>query len=136
MKVSNKILIVDDDLFMRTTYCSYLEIFFPDAIILAEEGHQALRLIEEHGTDISVIITDINMPNGMGGIQLLENLNSMGNKAHKIVISGYPKNFENESLPDLCDVYYEKPADLKVLIELICIWHSQSTNGKGSSKIL
>ncbi len=119
MKIANKILIVDDDLFMRNTYFSFFNRHFSNAIILAEEGNEALRLIEEHGTDIRVIITDINMPNGMGGVQLLENLKSIGNKAYKIVISGYPKNFENESLSELCDVCFKKPSDIKVIIELI-----------------
>ncbi len=116
---TNKILIVEDDLFMRNAYSLVLERIFPGAILLAEEGHEAMRLIERHGSDIRVLITDINMPNGMGGIQLLENLKRIGNNAHKIVISGFPENFENESLRKLCDIYFKKPSDFKVVIEII-----------------
>jgi CheY-like chemotaxis protein len=65
---SKKLLLVDDDAFLRDMYA----IKFGDSkfdVHVAETGHQALALIEQ-SPDFDVILLDMIMP-GIGGIELI-----------------------------------------------------------------
>ena len=114
------ILIVEDDKDLRETLFSYLELIFPGNIIQAEEGKQALDLIYGGaGSNVVTIITDINMPNGMGGKEFLNFLKVESHPALKIAISGYIKNKEDDDISALCDYFFEKPVSLRDLVKLI-----------------
>jgi DNA-binding NtrC family response regulator len=114
-----QILVVEDDEDIRTAICTILGMTFPGQILEAEEGGQAIKRIYHEDTNIAVIVTDINMPNGMGGFELLEILRQKSNPALKIIISGYTKNSEDVSLMKLCDYFFEKPVDLKIIVKII-----------------
>jgi len=66
---SNKILVVDDDAFMRKTTHAALSGLGFEHVILAEDGVQALEVLENEGADL--LLTDIQMPN-MNGLELIK----------------------------------------------------------------
>ena len=65
----NKVLIIEDSKGMRTFIKLAVLQAFPGAEILeAENGFQALKLLP--GSDVDLIITDINMPD-LNGLELI-----------------------------------------------------------------
>lgn len=83
----NKILIVDDVEINRELLSEMLEDEFE--ILLAENGKQAMKILEKQHDDIAVVLLDLIMPE-MGGLELLEKLSkkSWGNKVAVIIVSG------------------------------------------------
>ncbi|MEA3286984.1 MAG: chemotaxis protein CheW [Candidatus Marinimicrobia bacterium] len=66
------ILVVEDSEFFRSHFKSVLN----DAgyeILEAEDGVDGIRVFEEHASEISLILTDIEMPN-MDGVEMTKNL--------------------------------------------------------------
>lgn len=117
--MNRKILVIDDDDAVREIVSYMLELKYTGKVMVAAEGQQALDLIYKTDNVFDVIITDINMPNGMGGIELLSNLKEKDNKSIKIVMSGYIKNQENDQIHQLSNHFFEKPLDFKELINVI-----------------
>ena len=65
------VLFVDDEVELVEIYTDMLE-FDEIKVLSATSGKNALKIIEEN--DISIIVSDIKMPNG-SGIDLLRSLN-------------------------------------------------------------
>jgi len=66
------ILIAEDSNFFRTQVCNYMtESGY--AVIAGEDGAIAWDLLQEHGDEITIVVTDIEMPN-MNGFQLTETI--------------------------------------------------------------
>lgn len=66
------ILIAEDSNFFRTQVCNYMtESGY--AVIEGEDGAIAWDLLQEHGDEITIVVTDIEMPN-MDGFQLTETI--------------------------------------------------------------
>lgn len=66
-----KILLVDDDAFLRDMYATKFE-EGGHAVSAAKNGNEALALLKEIGS-FDVILMDMVMP-GMTGVELLENI--------------------------------------------------------------
>lgn len=84
----NRIALVVDDVQMnRDILADMLEDDF--SIIEAGDGEEALRLLEEHGTDVSVILLDLLMPK-MSGMEVLERLreSELHSRIPVLIISG------------------------------------------------
>lgn len=79
------ILVVDDEFSIREILSDVLsnEGF---AIHTAENGIEALKIIQESSPDL--VITDMKMPK-MGGMELLYQINSMRNKVITIMMTGF-----------------------------------------------
>jgi len=111
-----KILYVDDDTDIRETMKMYFELHdYP--IEVAEEGRDALSKLEKEKFD--VVITDINMPNGMGGIDLIQEMFKKGLEVPILVVSGYVNNDEIVKKIGKNVLYFNKPIDFDKLIEAI-----------------
>lgn len=83
MEKKPNILIVDDEKLLR----ELLRTFFSDRgynVIEAENGIDALNVVEKNDTDIAII--DLKMPE-MGGIELMKCLRERGKKFPFIVIT-------------------------------------------------
>ncbi|MGN1031218.1 MAG: response regulator, partial [Butyricicoccaceae bacterium] len=81
-----KILLVDDDFLVRT-FLSRLTDWESHGYTLvgaAQDGEEALRMVEEYHPDI--IITDVSMP-VMDGIELIRRLRKGGNAARIVALS-------------------------------------------------
>lgn len=78
-----KIVIADDHVMVREGIKQLLELDGDIKVIAeADDGLQAIKLIEEKNPDVTLL--DINMPN-MNGLQVLEKLRKTSNQ-HKILI--------------------------------------------------
>lgn len=119
-KPQKKILYVEDEENIRTVVKEFFQTIGYD-IVSAEEGNEALKYFLENKNDktasskFALVITDINMPNGMGGIELIKEIHKTDQAIPIIAISGYLKN--SDYIKDLpSDVsYYQKPVSLKEL---------------------
>lgn len=111
-----KILYVDDDPAIRETMQMYFE-FNEYPIQVAEEGNDALSKLEKEYFD--VVITDINMPNGMGGIDFINKLIEKGIEIPILVVSGYLNNDELVKKIGKKVLYFNKPIDFDTLIKAI-----------------
>lgn len=70
--MSKRILSVDDSRTMREMVAMTLRKAGFE-VILAEDGVNAIEVLEANNNDVDVIITDLNMPN-MDGLQLVREL--------------------------------------------------------------
>jgi len=66
------ILIAEDSNFFRTQVCNYMTESGYE-VIEGEDGAIAWDLLQEHGDEITMVVTDIEMPN-MNGFQLTETI--------------------------------------------------------------
>jgi len=118
-----KILYVEDEESIRGVVKEFFQTIGYD-VTSAEEGNEALKYFNQNKDDslaskFALVITDINMPNGMGGIELIKEIHKSDQKIPIIAISGYLKN--SDYIKDLpSDVsYFQKPVRLKELAQKI-----------------
>ncbi len=79
------ILIVEDSNFFRNQVRSYME----EAgfnVLEGEDGVEALHVLEDHVDEITMVVTDIEMPN-MDGFQLTENIRQDSRFSHLPVVA-------------------------------------------------
>jgi len=90
-KLSGKVLIMDDELFIRETageMLSYLGLH----VDYAEDGAQALEYYQkskEQNGGYDVVIMDLTIPGGMGGKEAIQKLLELDPQATVVVSSGY-----------------------------------------------
>lgn len=85
MQPNSKLLLVDDEQGILDIIKILLQHHISE-IHMANNGSEALTLIEQH--DFDAIISDINMP-VMNGIELLEKIRSKGLETPFIFVTGY-----------------------------------------------
>jgi two-component system chemotaxis response regulator CheY len=117
--VGKKILIVEDSPTMRSLICSAIAMMGDYAVVEAENGFEALRMLPKH--QVSMVITDINMPD-INGLELIKFIRSNDNyKGLPVVIvstEGSDKD-RHKGLSLGADAYLVKPfvpIDLQNLI--------------------
>lgn len=114
-----KILIVDDEKFIRIGISAVLTNYFHDKyqIELAKNGKEALELMELIKFDL--IITDINMP-FINGIDLIKEVRKTDNNIGIIVISGYDEfEYARQCMKYGVKNYLLKPINNEELIEIV-----------------
>lgn len=117
--MEKKILIVEDSPTMRSLIRSAISMMGDYAVVEAENGFEALRLLPKYS--ISMVITDINMPD-INGLELINFIRS--NKNYKglplVIISteGSEKD-RKKGLSLGADAYLVKPFIPKDLQDLI-----------------
>ena len=84
------ILLVDDERNIRQVTRDMLNRFGYN-VLTAISGEEALKIFEEEGEEIDLIVLDLNMP-GMGGHRCLEALLQIDPEAKVIIASGYSAN--------------------------------------------
>lgn len=120
------ILIVDDEadlLDVMVEFFEESEAF--SQVFQAPEGENAIKILQSHPIDI--LLTDINMPGGMGGFELIRRLEQEPTiKPPTIVImSGYLEN--QEQIEKLSLPFCRKPIkEIKAFIQQIANLHSPS----------
>jgi PAS domain S-box-containing protein len=85
---SEKILVVEDDPFVRSHAISTLE-SVGYRVIVASDGPEALNLLRG-GADPDMLFTDVVMPGGMSGWDLAEQARAMRPGLKVLFTSGYP----------------------------------------------
>lgn len=111
-----RILVVDDESILRETLAEY----FRDAgfeCLTAVSAEEAVDIVKNHKIDL--IITDVNMPPGMSGIEMIKHLYSISLIKPVIVITGYNANIaELQKQGEYQNVIkvFEKPFDCDEII--------------------
>ncbi len=90
-KFDKRILIMDDDEMVRTLLARMLK-HFGCRVDEAGEGAEAVAIFERlAGTDdpVDLVILDLTIPGGMGGLETLERIHDIDPGARAVVSSGY-----------------------------------------------
>jgi DNA-binding NtrC family response regulator len=68
-----KVLVVDDRPYIVTTVMSMLKICSKGLVVVfANSGEEAEKIINKPDSNIDVVISDVNMPGGMTGVELAD----------------------------------------------------------------
>jgi CheY-like chemotaxis protein len=112
------VLVVEDSTSARRALVDSLELL-DYRVLEAMNGRQALALIEQHGADIALILSDVVMP-GMSGITLVHNVRERGIQVPIVMVTGHPLK---EVLEDLrgrgISDWLSKPPSLEQLAEAV-----------------
>jgi CheY-like chemotaxis protein len=111
------VLLVEDESLVRQTV-SYSLQRLGHRVLEATNGPDALRIWAEHGDEIALVITDMVMPGGVSGVQLVERLRETQPGVHAIVMSGYSLQLSSDALPAGI-AFLPKPFSLAALSEAI-----------------
>ncbi len=116
-----KILLVEDDVAARGAMAKLLR-HAGATVVTASDGSEGLsRLLGER---YDVLLTDLHMPGGLDGFELIEATNRLplANRPRRVVaISGrFDRTVIGDMISDAATVdYFPKPVDLDRLIESI-----------------
>ena len=113
-----RVLVVDDEEDMLWMLQRNLNKGVPDMEVLAaSSGEEALAVLSDK--DISLVITDINMP-GMNGLDLLIEVNNRYPETGVIIMTAYPSNtYEREAMMGGCLRFVEKPFDINDMRDIV-----------------
>jgi len=113
-----KVLIVDDEEDMLWMLQRNMDNGIPNIeTFTAQSGIEALDTLEE--TEISLVITDINMP-GMSGLELLTEINNKWKETKVIIMTAYPSSaFENKAKKEGAVRFVEKPFDINDMRKIV-----------------
>ncbi len=117
-----KILVMDDEEIVRTTTQKMLSMLGFE-VALAKDGEEAINTYKQRmhtASSIDVIILDLTIPGGMGGIETIEKLLQIDPQVRVIVSSGYTEdpvmaNYKKYGFSSMIN----KPFDMKELNEVI-----------------
>lgn len=84
---SGTILVVDDESLLLTMSEAILS-EFGYKVLTASNGPKALQILEQPGTPVQLVVTDLVMP-GMGGRELMERIRKLGLEIPVLAMSGY-----------------------------------------------
>ncbi len=91
---SGKILIMDDDEAIRSSLANLLESLGYDVKAAAdgEAAESLYRQARENGNGFNLVILDLTIPGGRGGLETLQELQKMNPEVVAVVSSGYATN--------------------------------------------
>ncbi len=119
MKREATILYVEDESTIRDMAKMYLE-GNGYRVIAATDGAEAVSLWQEQKDEIDLVLTDLLMPNGVNGHQLVERLKSDRPDLKAIFVSGYSSDlFGEEAFLDESTYFLPKPYRLKKLVDMV-----------------
>lgn len=111
------ILLVEDDANLRKTTRMLLEMS-GYLVLEARNGVEALRVWDEHGTRIGLVFTDMTMPEGLDGRQLVAALRKRRPGLKAILTSGYNSDLSGREL-DGAERFLMKPCPVPELLEAV-----------------
>src|SRR3954470_5105712 len=88
------ILLVEDDPAVRQLFAQAL-IRAGYRVHEARNGQEAMKVFDQHGDTIDLLLTDLKMPY-MGGVELAQHLRSRRRTLKLICVSGYPAGAESD----------------------------------------
>jgi two-component system cell cycle sensor histidine kinase/response regulator CckA len=112
------VLVVEDNHATRQALVASLEMLNYQALE-AGNGQDALSILKQRQSDISLVICDLVMPQ-MGGLELALSLMEVGSEAKVIIISGHPIQDDIDSLREQgVHTWLQKPIDLDQLAQVV-----------------
>ncbi len=120
--MSKKILVMDDEEIV-VDIASQMLMYLGYEVDIAHDGNEAIKLYNEScGSDDGylAVIMDLNIPQGMGGLEAVKHVLAINDKAKIIVSSGYStdpivEDFKKYGFSGCIS----KPFDLKSLEEVL-----------------
>jgi CheY-like chemotaxis protein len=97
------ILLVEDEPAVRQLFAQAL-LREGYSVFEARNGQEAMKLFDQHGDSIDMLLTDMRMPY-MGGAELAHHLRGRRRTLKLLCISGYPGHLD----PDLAVEFLAKP---------------------------
>jgi signal transduction histidine kinase/HAMP domain-containing protein len=113
------ILVVEDDESVRTIAVLSLQ-HLGYQVLEAATGVKAMELWNQHRDQIRLLLTDMVMPEGMSGLELVEQLQQINSALKAIISSGY--SVEMTRLGNLAErgiAYLAKPYEVKTLATVV-----------------
>jgi len=107
------ILLVEDEPAVRKLFARAL-VREGYSVFEARNGQEAMRLFDQHGDSIDMLLTDMRMPY-MGGAELAHHLRGRRRTLKLLCISGYPGNLDTE----LATEFLSKPFSRDVLLKKV-----------------
>lgn len=115
---ADTILLVEDEAGVRHVARRVLE-RAGYRVIEAASAEEALRIVEQQGAPVRLLLTDVVLP-GMSGPQLARRLATVRPRLKTIFMSGYTADeFSEEDLIQSAVAFIPKPFDLRVLVEQV-----------------
>lgn len=129
--IREKVLIVDDDKWVRETIAEFIDLLGYQPIVAAD-GAKGLACLETE--QVSLVIADIKMP-AMDGIEMMKRIKEKYPDLHVILISGYQPDTSCEDLMNSgASDYITKPFNIDMIERkvrnLIERRAGQETNGE------
>jgi PAS domain S-box-containing protein len=113
------ILVVEDDAKVRETIVHTL-CGLGYRVHEAANGQEAMRLWQEHGSEVDLLLTDMVMPEGISGLELTEYLQKTKPGLKAILSSGYSAEIVHAGVPDKPGVtYLAKPYAVRTLADVV-----------------
>ncbi len=113
------ILLVEDEtslLFLSTQALT----IFGYRVLSAANSQEALELWEQHWDTINLVLTDMRMPNGVSGLELVKKLRKSKPSLKAIIMSGYNMEMtQTNAVGNERFTFLAKPFDLKTLAETV-----------------
>jgi two-component system, cell cycle sensor histidine kinase and response regulator CckA len=113
------LLVVEDDREVRRLLSQLLRMFGYH-VYEAGTGREAIAFWRSHGSVIDLVVTDMVMPEGMTGIELIEQLRALKPGLKAIISSGYSSDIVQAGVPSRAGIgFLPKPYEMKTLAVIV-----------------
>ncbi len=113
-----ELLVVDDEETVGRIFAQRLRKEIREGLIVLHfvtSGDEALSVVKNRGSDLAVVLTDINMP-GMSGFELLGRIRHMAPRLKVFMVSAYEGDeFRRQALELGADGFFAKPLEFSEL---------------------
>ena len=107
-----RILVADDYEPILTLLSRTLE--YKYHITFAKNGNEAMKMVQDRGDSLDLLILDGSMPPGPSGVEVAAYANTQYPELKVIIFSGEPAKFREQVLADM--PVFEKPKELSALL--------------------
>ncbi|HEX7569801.1 MAG TPA: ATP-binding protein, partial [Verrucomicrobiae bacterium] len=114
---SGRVLVVDDVDLLRDLARTFLQMTGL-TVLVASNGPQALKILEDSAAPVDILFTDYNMP-GMNGVELMEKVAAHWPRTQFILASGYLDEATRARVESCHATMLAKPYDIHVASELV-----------------
>ena len=112
------ILVAEDEPGVRKLVCDALELI-GYTVLPAADGYEAMRILEQRGDEVQLLLTDVIMPL-MGGRELAKRVQSVKPETKVIYMSGYTDDtLAFHGFPQSNDGFIQKPFTMTVLADKV-----------------
>jgi len=107
------VLVVEDEAAVRQIVSRALR-RFGHRVIEAVSGREALRIWDAEGDGISLVLTDMVMPDGVSGLDLIREVRRSRPDVGAVVMSGYSLKLASKAIPEAVQ-FVAKPFSIDAL---------------------